>query len=137
MIVRDAIKRCPQLVCLPYAFDEYRVVAKAIYTIVSRYTLEIKAVSCDEMYIDFTNLLKEVCYFGVFRFLLAVVLRINNAASVAEHLRAEIKRETGCPASVGIGSNTLIARLATRYAKPDGVRYVPSSESDFFIANEK
>ncbi|KAK6753553.1 hypothetical protein RB195_012880 [Necator americanus] len=123
MIVRDAIKRCPQLVCLPYAFDEYRVVAKAIYTIVSRYTLEIKAVSCDEMYIDFTNLLKE--------------LRINNAASVAEHLRAEIKRETGCPASVGIGSNTLIARLATRYAKPDGVRYVPSSESDFFIANEK
>ncbi|EPB74662.1 hypothetical protein ANCCEY_06240 [Ancylostoma ceylanicum] len=60
MIVRDAIKRCPQLVCLPYAFDEYRSVAKTIYTVVARYTLEIKAVSCDEMYIDCTKMFDEV-----------------------------------------------------------------------------
>ncbi|KAL6742883.1 hypothetical protein Aduo_015982 [Ancylostoma duodenale] len=123
MIVRDAIKRCPQLVCLPYAFDEYRNVAKTVYTIVARYTLEIKAVSCDEMYIDCSKLFDE--------------LRIRDAASFAEHLRAEIRRETGCPASVGIGRSTLMARLATRYAKPDGVRHVPAEESDVFIANEK
>lgn len=36
MIVRDAIKRCPQLVCLPYTFDEYRNIAKTVYTIVAR-----------------------------------------------------------------------------------------------------
>ncbi|RCN45235.1 ImpB/MucB/SamB family protein [Ancylostoma caninum] len=123
MIVRDAIKRCPQLVCLPYTFDEYRNVARTVYTIVARYTLEIKAVSCDEMYVDCTKLFDE--------------LRIRDPVSFAEHLRDEIRRETGCPASVGIGRSTLMARLATRYAKPDGVRHVPAEESDVFIANEK
>ncbi|KHJ94484.1 ImpB/MucB/SamB family protein [Oesophagostomum dentatum] len=123
MIVRDAIKRCPQLICLPYAFDEYKVVSKAIYTIVARYTLEIKAVSCDEMYVDCTKLLNE--------------MSISDVKAFAEHLRAEIKRETGCTASVGIGRSTLMARLATRYAKPDGVRYVSAEESHIFIANEK
>ncbi|CAJ0589986.1 unnamed protein product [Cylicocyclus nassatus] len=123
MMVCDAIKRCPQLICLPYAFDEYRKVSKAIYNIVSRYTLEIRAVSCDEMYVDCTKLLNE--------------MHIGDAVAFAEHLRAEIKQETGCPASVGIGKSTLLARLATRHAKPDGVRYVPAEESDLFVANEK
>ncbi|VDO25166.1 unnamed protein product [Haemonchus placei] len=59
MIVRDAIKLCPNLVCLPYLFDEYRAVSKAIYTIVARYTLEIRAVSCDEMYVDCTKFFDE------------------------------------------------------------------------------
>ncbi|KAK6011753.1 DNA polymerase IV domain protein, partial [Ostertagia ostertagi] len=59
MIVRDAIKLCPNLVCLPYLFDDYRAISKAIYTIVARYTLEIRAVSCDEMYVDCTKLFDE------------------------------------------------------------------------------
>ncbi|KAJ1349610.1 hypothetical protein KIN20_005204 [Parelaphostrongylus tenuis] len=60
MFVRDAIKLCPQLICLPYLFDDYRIIAKTIYTVVARYTLDIKAVSCDEMYIDCTNLFNDV-----------------------------------------------------------------------------
>lgn len=123
MIVRDALKLCPNLVCLPYLFDDYRQISKTIYSIVTRYTLEIRAVSCDEMYIDCTKVLEQS--------------RIGNPVAFAEHLRAEIKQETGCPASVGIGGSVLIARLATRYAKPDGVRWVSPSEAKAFIANEK
>ncbi|KAE9414462.1 hypothetical protein Angca_003715, partial [Angiostrongylus cantonensis] len=123
MIVRDAIKLCPNLVCMPYLFDEYRIIAKTIYTVVARYTLDIKAVSCDEMYIDCTDLFNNV--------------QISDAQAFAEHLRAEIRQKTGCPASVGIGKNVLIARLATRHAKPDGVRFVLPSQTEFFIANEK
>ncbi|KJH50472.1 BRCA1 protein [Dictyocaulus viviparus] len=123
MIVRDAIKLCPNLICLPYLFEDYRIIAKTIYTMVARYTLEIKAVSCDEMYIDCTKLLDE--------------LRISDPEEFAQHLREEIRRETGCPASVGIGRSPLIARLATRHAKPDGVYFVLHSETEFFIAKEK
>ncbi|WKY11949.1 hypothetical protein Q1695_003487 [Nippostrongylus brasiliensis] len=123
MLVRDALELCPNLICLPYSFDDYRVISKTIYTIVARYTLEIRAVSCDEMYVDCTELFAE--------------LRISNPVAFAEHLRAEIKRNTGCPASVGIGENTLIARLATRYAKPDGVHLVSPDKTKTFIANEK
>nr|CDJ88679.1 DNA-repair protein domain containing protein [Haemonchus contortus] len=65
------------------------------------------------------------------------LLQIADPVAFAEHLRAEVRRETGCPASIGIGRSILISRLATRYAKPDGVRYIPDSESYTFIANEK
>ncbi|KAK5968566.1 UmuC domain-containing protein [Trichostrongylus colubriformis] len=60
MFVRDALKLCPNLICLPYLFDDYRTISKAIYTIVARYSLEIRAVSCDEMYVDCTKLFDEV-----------------------------------------------------------------------------
>ncbi|PIO59261.1 hypothetical protein TELCIR_19282, partial [Teladorsagia circumcincta] len=56
------------------------------------YTLEIRAVSCDEMYVDFTNLFDE--------------LKIADPVAFAEHLRAEVRRETGCPASIGIGASS-------------------------------
>ncbi|VDP07459.1 unnamed protein product [Heligmosomoides polygyrus] len=36
MIVRDALKLCPNLVCLPYLFDDYRQISKTIYSIVTR-----------------------------------------------------------------------------------------------------
>lgn len=36
-------------------------------------------------------------------------------------------RETRCKASVGIGPNMMLARVATRYAKPDGVHYLPAT----------
>uniref|UniRef100_A0A1I7XES1 UmuC domain-containing protein n=1 Tax=Heterorhabditis bacteriophora TaxID=37862 RepID=A0A1I7XES1_HETBA len=123
MLVRDALKLCPTLICLPYEFNEYKIISKAIYTIVSRYTLDIRAVSCDEMYIDCTKLFK--------------LLNISDATLFAEHLRSEIKRETGCPASIGIGSNMLMARLATRYAKPDNVKWVKPDAALNFITNEK
>ena len=48
---------------------------------------------------------------------------------LAEKIRAEIKEATRCTASVGIGSNVLLARLCTRVAKPDGCYHL-SHEDD-------
>ncbi|CAI4227058.1 unnamed protein product [Auanema sp. JU1783] len=123
MLVRDALKLCPSLICLPYSFDEYREVSKTIYTIVARYCKEIKAVSCDEMYINFSRTCRE--------------RHISDILKLAESIRADVRQDTGCSASVGIGPTVLIARLASRYAKPDGVRWVQQHEVVSFIAKEK
>jgi DNA repair protein REV1 len=40
------------------------------------------------------------------------------ALDLAHRIRAEIFAATGCPASIGISHNTLLARLASRKAKP-------------------
>lgn len=43
-----------------------------------------------------------------------------------------IKETTLCPCSTGIGSNCLLARLATKKAKPDGMFYLePGITIDF------
>lgn len=44
---------------------------------------------------------------------------------LASKIRKEIFDTTGCTASAGIASNMLMARLATRTAKPDGQCYIP------------
>lgn len=36
MPVREAKKLCPNLICTPYQFEEYRTTSKQIYEIVSR-----------------------------------------------------------------------------------------------------
>ena len=43
-------------------------------------------------------------------------------------VRAEILAKTGCTASAGIGSNLLLARLATKAAKPNGQLHIHRHE---------
>nr|XP_033331217.1 DNA repair protein rev1 isoform X2 [Megalopta genalis] len=105
MFLGEALKICPNLKTMPYDFDGYTEVSYTLYDTVASYTLNIEAVSCDEMYADCTKILEE-CSLTPLEF--------------ADAIRREIKEKTGCPVSTGFGSNKLLARLATRKAKPDG-----------------
>lgn len=57
MFVGAALKLCPDLRVIPYDFEGYQEVAKTLYDTVARYTLDIQAVSCDEMLVDLGELL--------------------------------------------------------------------------------
>lgn len=105
MFMGAALKLCPDIQTIPYDFEGYKEVAYTLYNTISQYTLDIEAVSCDEMYVDCTELLK--------------FLEVN-VEVFANVLRNEIRNKTGCPCSAGFGGNRLQARLATKRAKPDG-----------------
>uniref|UniRef100_A0A336KCQ3 DNA repair protein REV1 n=1 Tax=Culicoides sonorensis TaxID=179676 RepID=A0A336KCQ3_CULSO len=105
MFVGPALKLCPDLQTIPYEFEEYQKVAKTLYSIIAQYTLDIEAVSCDEMYVDLSELL---------------ISTKLDVLSLVTYIRDEVKNATGCPCSVGLGKNKLQARLATKEAKPDG-----------------
>ena len=107
MYVGSAKKLCPELQIIAYDFEGYQSVAKTLYNSVAKYTLDIQAVSCDEMLVDLSSILKDV--------------RNLNVVDFAEKLRIDIYDATECTASVGMGPNILLAKLATRKAKPDGV----------------
>ena len=57
MYLGEALKMCPDLKVLPYEFETYRKIGYKFYYAISLFTLEIEAVSCDEMYVDVTELL--------------------------------------------------------------------------------
>ena len=52
----------------------------------------------------------------------------DNAEEVTQRMRNEIFGATMCTASAGIGENRLLARLATRSAKPNGQLFVSSEK---------
>lgn len=63
--------------------------------------------SCDEAFLDVSE------------------SEVGDHELLASIIRKEILNTTGCTASAGIAENMLIARLATKTAKPDGQFYIP------------
>lgn len=120
MFVGTALKLCPNLKTIPYDFNGYREVALTLYNTVAEYTLDIEAVSCDEMFVDLTALLNEMKLpIGYF----------------VKYLRDEVKNKTQCPCSAGIGENRLQARMATKKAKPNGQYILEKSNVEEFMKN--
>lgn len=64
--------------------------AFALYDTVAQYTLNIEAVSCDEMFVELTDLVQD--------------LQVDVMTFVT-HLRQEVRDKTGCPCSAGVGDN--------------------------------
>ena len=118
MFLGGAMKLCPEIKTIPYDFEGYNEVAYSLYDTVAEYTLDIQAVSCDEMLVDITELVQE-CRISPLDF--------------AQVLRDEIFAKTKCKASVGIGPNLLLARMATRKAKPDGKFHLTEEQAPEFM----
>ncbi|TGZ65747.1 hypothetical protein CRM22_005716 [Opisthorchis felineus] len=129
MLLGQARQLCPELITLPYEFEAYKEVSEVLYRTVSHFTLNIQAVSCDELYADCTDLLsldhagsgsnyhqanlsgQDACF----------TQRIVNPLLLGARLRSLVEERTGgCTASIGFGSSKLLARLATKKAKPNG-----------------
>ncbi|KAM6100244.1 DNA repair protein REV1 isoform 2-T2 [Theristicus caerulescens] len=121
MFFGQAKKLCPNLQAVSYDFDAYKEVARKVYEILASYTHNIEAVSCDEALVDITEILTET--------------RLT-PDELANAIRTEIKAQTKCTASVGMGSNILLARMATRKAKPDGQYHLKPEEVDDFIRGQ-
>ncbi|VFQ72083.1 unnamed protein product [Cuscuta campestris] len=107
MFVRDAKGLCPQLVILSYDFQAYEEVADKFYDILHKHCKKVQAVSCDEAFLDATD------------------SGVEDIQAFVHLIRKEIVESTGCTASAGIARNMLLARLATRTAKPDGQCCIP------------
>ncbi|OMO63318.1 DNA-repair protein, UmuC-like protein [Corchorus olitorius] len=115
MFVRDAKALCPQLVIVPYNFEAYEEVADQFYNILHNHCNKIQAVSCDEAFLDVTD------------------SEGKDPQVLASEIRKEIFEATGCTASAGIAGNMLMARLATRTAKPNGQCYIHPERVDEYL----
>ncbi|CRL04716.1 CLUMA_CG017776, isoform A [Clunio marinus] len=122
MFVGAALKLCPELKTIPYDFDEYRKTAFILYDTIAKYTLDIEAVSCDELYADLMPLVEE-CKIEVMDFVTM--------------LRQEIFDKTGCTCSVGVGYNRLQARMTTKEAKPNGQFSLLGMNVEEFMKDKK
>ncbi|KAI9918722.1 hypothetical protein PsorP6_011896 [Peronosclerospora sorghi] len=101
MYMQRAKELCPELIVLPYDFQAIERVSLQIYTIFFSHTPYVQAVSCDEAFLEFG--------------------RGTDGLEQAKVIRQEILKQTGCPASVGVSFNLLLAKLSSNKAKPNGM----------------
>lgn len=108
------------LATIPYEFDTYRKHSTAFYRILLGYADELEAVSIDEALLEVTGAVtaRQIAPDQ------ADAVSPDPAVCVAEQIRSDIRAATGCEVSIGISHNILLARLATRKAKPGGVHHL-------------
>lgn len=118
MPLARALALCSDAIVLPGRFDRYRQVAERLRAIWSDFSPTIEPVSLDEAYLDMTG----------------AELSGGPIREIGVRLKARIREETGLTASIGIGSNKLIAKIASDLQKPDGLVVVPPGEEASTLA---
>jgi DNA polymerase IV len=100
MPASQARRLCPQAVFLPPDFPYYRAASAEVMGIVRRNIDTVEVIGLDEAYLELTGL--------------------PAPKAGMRRLVGEIKDQTGLTASVGIGPNKLVAKVASDAEKPHG-----------------
>lgn len=109
--VSMALRTFPNLVIVRGDFDWYRKCSKGFIAICRSYSPVLEQFSIDECFLDMTFRL-----FG------------KDPVSVANALKDEIKSKLGFTVNVGVGSNKLLAKMASDFEKPDKVHTLWTEE---------
>ena len=103
--VAMAIKKCPNLILARPDFSWYEKCSTAFMTICKEYTPTLEKFSIDECFLDMSGMN------NIYPDILAT----------ANEIRERIKNELGFTVNVGVGSNKLLAKMASDFEKPDKV----------------
>lgn len=117
MPIQRAVALCPHAIVIPGRMDRYEEVSKHIRKVLDDFSPVVEPLSIDEAFMDMTGC--EHFY--------------ANAAAMGADLKERIRKATGLTASVGIGPNKFIAKLASDQQKPDGLVIVTAAQVDRFL----
>jgi DNA polymerase-4 len=110
----EAKRLCPDGVFLAPDMERYASVSADVHRVFEEFTPEIEPLALDEAFLDVTG---SLALFG-------------SAQQLGERLKARVHEATALVVSVGIASSKLVAKIACRLAKPDGLRIVePGNEA--------
>ena len=111
--VHSAKRKCPNLVITSPHHEEYAKYSRRVNEIYKRYTDLVEPFGIDESWLDITASRK---LFG-------------DGKTIADMIRADVKREIGITVSVGVSFNKIFAKLGSDYKKPDATTVI--SEENF------
>ncbi|MEO7765977.1 MAG: DNA polymerase IV [Ferruginibacter sp.] len=115
---KKALMLCPQAIIVKGTRGEYSRYSRWVTDIIASKAPLFEKASIDEFYLDLTGMDK-----------------FFNPLQWTIDLRKQIIDETKLPISFGMGSNKMIAKIATNEAKPNGYLHVPPGKEKEFLAS--
>jgi DNA polymerase IV len=112
-----ARRLCPDAVFLPPDFEAYRTHSNRFREILLSVTPLVEPIALDEAFLDVAG----------------AVRLFGTPPEIGERIRREVRAEVGVACSVGVAPTKLIAKLASRTAKPDGLVHVGAMEVPGFL----
>ncbi len=117
MPTSTARRLCPQGIFLHGRMSRYAEISADVREIFYRYTPLVEPLSLDEAYLDVSGSLR---LFG-------------SVKEIAVNIRRDVRRDLGLVVSVGGGPGKLIAKIASKKAKPDGMLLIDEDEALAFL----
>jgi len=114
MNIPEAKAVCPQIVLVRANHEKYTNICGQIAEMLDDFSPLVEIFSIDEFFLDTAGLSR---IFGP-------------PIELAKKIKKRIKEDTGLTASIGIGPNKLMAKLASDMCKPDGIKYITADEVD-------
>ena len=113
-----AVRLCPDLVVVQPDFHLYDRYHFKVKNTLESFSPAVEMTSIDEGYADLT---------GTERLW-------GPPMDTGEHIRWTVKQSTGLDCTVGIAKNKLMSKIASGWAKPHGLIYIPPEKEEEFLA---
>jgi DNA polymerase-4 len=113
-----ASRLCPQAIFIEGSFSKYRRASQGFMNILADFSPYLEPIGLDEAYLEatgFESIHGSVC---------------NMARAIKQRIKAELK----LPASIGIASGKVVAKVASELSKPDGLLEVAAGEEGSFLS---
>ena len=107
-----ALRKCPDLVCVPGDFALFDRCSRAFKKICASYAPVMESFSIDEVFLDMSG----------------THLIYPDPVAAAYEIKDKIRDELAFTVNVGIGTNKLLAKMASDFEKPDKVHTLFPSE---------
>lgn len=105
---------CPDLFMVGVDHPYYREKSKEVFAIIKKYAHLFEQVSIDEAYIQ---------------------IDLEDPINFAKNLQKEVLDKTQIPISIGISYNKFLAKLASDWNKPFGIKYIGKDDVDQILPN--
>jgi len=112
-----ARRLCPDAVIVPARFEAYVAASRALFAVFDRTAPVVEGLSLEEAFLDVRGL-----------------ERISGTPrAIAARLRRDVREEVGLAVTVGVARTRLLAKMASRAAKPDGLLELAQADETAFL----
>jgi len=112
-------KKFPKVLILPGDYAYYARMSRAMFEIVCRYSGDVEEYSIDECFTDLTGLDRS---------------SHMSYREIAEQIKKEINKELGLSVSIGLAPTKSLAKVASKWQKPDGLTVIEFKNAPDFLA---
>jgi DNA polymerase-4 len=117
MPMSRALRLAPNAIVVEPDHEKYSEVSENVMAIFESVTPLVQQLSVDEAFLDISGAQK----------------LMGSPSQIGEVIRAQVSDEQGITCSVGVASTMFVAKLATNFAKPDGLHVVPADKVIEFL----
>ena len=117
MPMSRALRLAPNAIVVEPDHEKYSEVSENVMAIFESITPLVQPLSVDEAFLDISGAQK----------------LMGTPSQIGEVIRARVSDEQGITCSVGVASTMFVAKLATNFAKPNGLHVVPADKVIEFL----